>query len=163
MPRPKQQKQQPTPKQDLIDREQFEKLLVIDGSCMEVACWFGVSEDVVRTWVKNNYFYDDGKPMTFEVVKAIKGSSGTLSLKRKAMATAMNGSENMMRFLLKNRAGYSDNPDSNNVKEPVSFTVNINTPDSVKQTEAWEEETDVQEDEWDALEHEETLEDEWEE
>ena len=85
-----------------IDWDQFEKLCGLHCTRDEIAGWFRISEDTLDRRVKEHY--DE----TFAAVFKQKRSNGRVSLRRKMMEVAMNGSIPMLIFLSKNLLGFGD-------------------------------------------------------
>lgn len=92
-----------------IDQDQFEKLCALQCPLDEVADFFDCSQDTVENWCKRTYQDDDGKPMTFSKVFAIKRGKGKISLRRAQFELAKKNAA-MAIFLGKQYLGQSDQP-----------------------------------------------------
>ena len=86
-----------------IDPVEFEKLCALQCTLEEVCGWFGVQDDTLNKWCKENY---EGR--TFSEVFAEKRVNGKISLRRNMMQLASKNAT-MAIFLAKNWLGMSDN------------------------------------------------------
>lgn len=85
-----------------IDREQFEKLCALQCTIGEVCGFFGVQDDTLNKWCKENY---DGR--TFSEIFAEKRVAGKISLRR-AMFQLAQKNATMAIFCAKNWLGMTD-------------------------------------------------------
>ena len=65
-----------------IDKKIFEKLCAIQCTEIEICGCFDCCEDTLNKWCKENYRDENGKPMTFSEVFAVKRQKGRASLRR---------------------------------------------------------------------------------
>lgn len=65
-----------------IDQKIFENLCAIQCTEVEICSCFDCCEDTLNKWCKENYKNEDGKPMTFSEVFAVKRQKGRASLRR---------------------------------------------------------------------------------
>ena len=86
-----------------IDRTEFEKLCALQCTLEEVCGWFGVQDDTLNKWCRENY---EGR--TFSEVFAEKRVAGKISLRRNMIQLASKNAT-MAIFLAKNWLGMSDN------------------------------------------------------
>ena len=91
-----------------IDQVQFEKLCAMQCPLDEIAGWFYCSEDTIENWCKKTYQDEDGNPMTFSEVFAIKRQGGKISLRRAQFELAKKNAV-MAIFLGKQYLGQKDN------------------------------------------------------
>ncbi|MBR1661595.1 MAG: hypothetical protein IJ694_04905 [Acidaminococcaceae bacterium] len=96
------------PRKD-IDREQFEKLCMIQCTLEEIAGWFHCSQQTIRNWAKETYKDENGKPMNFLRVYKKYSSPGKISLRRIQFRLAEK-SATMAIFLGKQYLGQTDWP-----------------------------------------------------
>lgn len=82
-----------TPAQYKIKQDEFENLCGMWCTLVEIAEFFGVSEDTVETWCKNTY------NETFSEVYKKKCSKGNISLRRLQMKSAEKGNVTMQIWL----------------------------------------------------------------
>ncbi len=85
-----------------IDKNEFEKLCGLHATRNEIAGWFECSEDTIENWCNSTY------GVNFSVIFKQKASRGKISLRRKQMEVALNGSIPMLIFLGKNKLGQRD-------------------------------------------------------
>lgn len=86
-----------------IDKTEFEKLCTLQCTLEEVCGWFGVQDDTLNKWCRENY---EGR--TFSEVFAEKRVAGKISLRRNMLQLASKNAT-MAIFLAKNWLGMSDN------------------------------------------------------
>lgn len=86
-----------------IDPTEFEKLCALQCTLEEVCGWFGVQDDTLNKWCKENY---EGR--TFSEVFAEKRVNGKISLRRNMIQLASKNAT-MAIFLAKNWLGMTDN------------------------------------------------------
>lgn len=86
-----------------IDKTEFEKLCTLQCTLEEVCGWFGVQDDTLNKWCRENY---EGR--TFSEVFAEKRVAGKISLRRSMLQLASKNAT-MAIFLAKNWLGMSDN------------------------------------------------------
>ena len=86
-----------------IDLTEFEKLCALQCTLEEVCGWFGVQDDTLNKWCKENY---EGR--TFSEVFAEKRVAGKISLRRNMIQLASKNAT-MAIFLAKNWLGMTDN------------------------------------------------------
>ena len=65
-----------------IDKDQFEKLCYLQCTLLEIASFFGCSDDTIENWCKRTYEDEEGKPMTFSEVYKIHSAGGKISIRR---------------------------------------------------------------------------------
>lgn len=65
-----------------IDKKIFENLCAIQCTEIEICGCFDCCEDTLNKWCKENYRNENGKPMTFSEVFAVKRQKGRASLRR---------------------------------------------------------------------------------
>lgn len=65
-----------------IDKKQFENLCALQCTETEFCGFFGVCEDTLNSWCKENYKDEEGNPMTFSDVFAQKRGQGKIALRR---------------------------------------------------------------------------------
>ena len=65
-----------------IDKKIFENLCAIQCTEIEICGCFDCCEDTLNKWCKENYRDENGKPMTFSEVFAVKRQKGRASLRR---------------------------------------------------------------------------------
>lgn len=65
-----------------IDQKIFENLCAIQCTEVEICSCFDCCEDTLNKWCKENYKNENGKPMTFSEVFAVKRQKGRASLRR---------------------------------------------------------------------------------
>ena len=65
-----------------IDKKIFENLCAIQCTEIEICSCFDCFEDTLNKWCKENYRNENGKPMTFSEVFAVKRQKGRASLRR---------------------------------------------------------------------------------
>lgn len=85
-----------------IDWEEFEKLCALHCTKEEIAAWFECSTANIDNKVEE--YYGEGFSTIFNQKKA----KGKISLRRKMMSTALNGSVPMQIFMAKNWLGFGD-------------------------------------------------------
>ena len=78
-------------------------------SLAEIAGFFDCCEDTIENWCKRTYTDEDGKPLGFSEVFAIKRSDGKIALRRNQLALSKKNAA-MAIFLGKQYLGQSDNP-----------------------------------------------------
>lgn len=90
-----------------IDKKIFENLCAIQCTEVEICSCFDCCEDTLNKWCKENYKNDNGKPMTFSEVFAIKRQKGRASLRRAQFRLAEKNAA-MAIFLGKQYLGQKD-------------------------------------------------------
>ena len=106
-----------------IDKEQFEKLCVMQCTLNEIAGWFECSEDTIENWCKKEYGEN------FSDVLKRRASKGKISLRRSQFQAAEAGNVTMLIWLGKQ---YLEQ------KEPKQeLAVTSNDDDSIKEMEAY--------------------------
>lgn len=65
-----------------IDKKIFENLCAIQCTEIEICGCFDCCEDTLNKWCKENYRDENGDPMTFSEVFAVKRQKGRASLRR---------------------------------------------------------------------------------
>lgn len=90
-------------KRKVINREQFESLCKMQCTELEIAAWFGCSDETLNSWCKRIY------RKTFEEIYAEKREGGKISLRRIQWNLAQ-ANPSMAIFLGKNYLGQSDDP-----------------------------------------------------
>lgn len=90
-----------------IDKKQFENLCALQCTEVEFCGWFDVCEDTLNSWCKANYQDENGKPLNFSEVFALKRGQGKISLRRAQFQLAQKNAS-MAIFLGKNYLGQSD-------------------------------------------------------
>lgn len=98
-----------------ISKEIFEKLCAIQCTEVEICSCFDCCEDTLNKWCKENYKNDNGKPMTFSEVFAIKRQKGRASLRRAQFRLAEKNAA-MAIFLGKQYLGQRDVPEEDSRK-----------------------------------------------
>jgi hypothetical protein len=103
-----------TPAKDKIKKEAFENLCGMWCTLIEIADFFGVSEDTVESWCKDTY----GE--RFSDIYKKKCSKGNISLRRWQLKSAEKGNVTMQIWLGKQHLGQKeklevDNENSNGV------------------------------------------------
>lgn len=91
-----------TPAKNKIVKETFEKLCGMWCTLVEIADFFGVSEDTVESWCKDNY------GMTFSEVYKRRSSQGNISLRRWQLKSAEKGNVTMQIWLGKQHLGQKE-------------------------------------------------------
>lgn len=91
-----------TPAKDKIIKDTFEKLCGMWCTLVEIADFFGVSEDTVESWCKDNY------GMTFSDVYKKRSSQGNISLRRWQLKSAEKGNVTMQIWLGKQHLGQKE-------------------------------------------------------
>lgn len=91
-----------TPAKDKINKETFEKLCGMWCTLIEIADFFGVSEDTVENWCKDTY------QMTFSDVHKKRSSQGNISLRRWQLKSAEKGNVTMQIWLGKQHLGQKE-------------------------------------------------------
>lgn len=91
-----------TPAKDKIDKSTFEKLCGMWCTLIEIADFFGVSEDTVERWCKETY--ED----TFAEVYKRRSSQGNISLRRWQLKSAEKGNVTMQIWLGKQHLGQKE-------------------------------------------------------
>lgn len=91
-----------TPAKDKIIKDTFEKLCGMWCTLVEIADFFGVSEDTVESWCKDNY------GMTFSEVYKKRSSQGNISLRRWQLKSAEKGNVTMQIWLGKQHLGQKE-------------------------------------------------------
>lgn len=94
-----------------IDQKIFEKLCAIQCTEVEICSCFDCCEDTLNKWCKENYKDENGKPMTFSDVFAVKRQKGRASLRRAQFQLAEKGNATMLIWLGRNYLGQKDVPD----------------------------------------------------
>lgn len=97
-----------------IDKKQFEKLCALQCTLIEIAGWFGCSDDTIERWVKKEY------KKNFAEIFRQKRCSGAVSLRRKQMEIALSGNVAMLIFLGKQYCGQSDKIENKNEEVPTT-------------------------------------------
>ncbi len=92
-----------------IDKEELIKLCGIHCTTDECCSFFGVSEDTLNNYCKNNFFSEDGTPLNFSEVFLRFQKAGNVSLRRLQWHSAEKGSVDMQKWLGKNNLLQSDN------------------------------------------------------
>ena len=82
-----------TPAKNKIIKESFEKLCGMWCTLVEIADFFGVSEDTVESWCKDVY------DMTFSEIYKKRSSQGNISLRRWQLKSAEKGNVTMQIWL----------------------------------------------------------------
>lgn len=85
-----------------INWVEFEKLCAIHCTLVEMAGWFGVSEDTIERKVRKHY------GQTFAEVYALKAGKGKISLRRKMFEAAYSGNTALLIWLSKQHLGMSE-------------------------------------------------------
>lgn len=85
-----------------IDRNEFEKLCVLQCTKEDIAQWFECSEDTIERWVKREY------KKRYAEVFAEKRQKGKVSLRRMQWQAAERGNVSMLIWLGKQYLGQSD-------------------------------------------------------
>lgn len=85
-----------------IDKDDFEKLCVLQCTKQDIANWFECCEDTIENWCKKTY------GMTFSAVFAQKREKGKVSLRRLQWKSAEAGNVTMQIFLGKQYLGQKD-------------------------------------------------------
>ena len=91
-----------TPAKNKIVKETFEKLCGMWCTLVEIADFFGVSEDTVERWCKDTY------EMTFAEVYKKRSSQGNISLRRWQLKSAEKGNVTMQIWLGKQHLGQKE-------------------------------------------------------
>lgn len=91
-----------TPAKNKIVKETFEKLCGMWCTLVEIADFFGVSEDTVESWCKDTY------GMTFSEVYKKRSSQGNISLRRWQLKSAEKGNVTMQIWLGKQHLGQKE-------------------------------------------------------
>lgn len=104
-----------------IDREQFEKLCVIQCTLDEIASWFKCSPDTIERWCKREF------GMSFAEVYKRHSGYGKISLRRFQFKLAEHN-VSMAIFLGKQYLGQRDHQD---------ISVSRNDDDTIKEMEAY--------------------------
>lgn len=91
-----------TPAKDKIVKETFEKLCGMWCTLVEIADFFGISEDTVESWCKDTY------GMTFSEVYKKRSSQGNISLRRWQLKSAEKGNVTMQIWLGKQHLGQKE-------------------------------------------------------
>lgn len=91
-----------TPAKNKIIKETFEKLCGMWCTLIEIADFFGVSEDTVESWCKDIY------NMTFSDVYKRRSSQGNVSLRRWQLKSAEKGNVIMQIWLGKQHLGQKE-------------------------------------------------------
>ena len=90
-----------------IDKKAFESLCGIQCTVEEISAFFGVCEDTLNAWCKENYKDEDGKGMTFSAVFKQKRQVGKISLRRSGFQMAQKNPAVHI-FYAKNHLGMTD-------------------------------------------------------
>jgi len=88
-----------------INWSEFDKLCNIHCTLVELAEWFGCSEDTIERAVRREH------KLSFAEYYKRKSSRGKISLRRKMFETAQSGNVIMMIWLSKNWLGFRDKPE----------------------------------------------------
>lgn len=88
-----------------INWHEFEKLCAMQATLVEIAGWFGCSEDTIERRVKEEH------GVTFAEHYRTKTSKGKISLRRKQLEVAMSGNTTMLIWLGKQMLGQRDRPE----------------------------------------------------
>ena len=91
-----------TPAKDKINKETFEKLCGMWCTLIEIADFFGVSEDTVESWCKDTY----GE--RFSDIYKKRSSQGNISLRRWQLRSAEKGNVTMQIWLGKQHLGQKE-------------------------------------------------------
>lgn len=91
-----------TPAKNKIVKETFEKLCGMWCTLVEIADFFGISEDTVESWCKDIY------GMTFSEVYKRRSSQGNISLRRWQLKSAEKGNVTMQIWLGKQHLGQKE-------------------------------------------------------
>ena len=91
-----------TPAKNKIVKETFEKLCGMWCTLVEIADFFGISEDTVESWCKDTY------GMTFSEVYKKRSSQGNISLRRWQLKSAEKGNVTMQIWLGKQHLGQKE-------------------------------------------------------
>lgn len=91
-----------TPAKDKIVKDTFEKLCGMWCTLVEIADFFGISEDTVESWCKDTY------NMTFSEVYKKRSSQGNISLRRWQLKSAEKGNVTMQIWLGKQHLGQKE-------------------------------------------------------
>lgn len=107
-----------TPAQNKIKQDEFENLCGMWCTLVEIAEFFGVSEDTIETWCKNTY------NETFSEVYKKKCSKGNISLRRLQMKSAEKGNVTMQIWLGKQHLNQKEKveEDTDNTKTNQNIT-----------------------------------------
>ena len=92
-----------TPAKDKINKESFENLCGMWCTLIEIAEFFGVSEDTVESWCKDTY------NERFSDIYKKKCSKGNVSLRRWQLKSAEKGNVTMQIWLGKQYLGQREN------------------------------------------------------
>ena len=86
-----------------IDKEQFERLCIIQPTLLELCAVFDVDKNTLMSWCKRTY------KMPFSEIFAQKRAKGKISLRRSLWQGALEEKNTVCRlFLAKNHLGMSD-------------------------------------------------------
>lgn len=91
-----------TPAKNKIEKDIFEKLCGMWCTLVEIADFFGVSEDTVESWCKDVY------DATFSEVYKKRSSQGNISLRRWQLKSAEKGNVTMQIWLGKQHLGQKE-------------------------------------------------------
>ena len=91
-----------TPAKNKITKDVFEKLCGMWCTLIEIADFFGVSEDTVESWCKDTY------NATFSDVYKKRSSQGNISLRRWQLKSAEKGNVTMQIWLGKQHLGQKE-------------------------------------------------------
>lgn len=103
-----------------LDWKQFDGLCAIQCTVLEIAAFFGVSEDTVKRSVKRTH------RMTFQEYASAKRRMGHIGLRRRQFATAEGGNVTMQIWLGKQWLGQADKLETdigNKDGLPLRFTL----------------------------------------
>ena len=104
-----------TPAKNKIVKETFEKLCGMWCTLVEIADFFGVSEDTVQSWCQDTY----GE--TFSAIYKKRSSQGSISLRRWQMKSAEKGNVTMQIWLGKQHLGQKEKVEVNTDKDNGIF------------------------------------------
>lgn len=99
-----------TPAQNKIDKNTFEKLCGMWCTLIEIADFFGVSEDTVERWCQKTY------EMRFADIYKKRSSQGNISLRRWQLKSAEKGNVTMQIWLGKQHLGQKENVEADTDK-----------------------------------------------
>jgi hypothetical protein len=91
-----------------IDKREFEGLCELQCTRDEICNWFDITDKTLDAWCKRTYQDDEGKPMGFSAVFAIKRGKGKIALRRTQFRLAQKNAA-MAIWLGRNYLGQSEN------------------------------------------------------
>ena len=106
-----------------IDQKDFEKLCGLHCTQIEIADWFGCTDETVNNWCVKTY------GVSFSAVYNQKKSIGSVSLRRKQKEVAMSGNPTMLIWLGKQCLNQSEKvvhqaPDGKELVVKIAFDPN---------------------------------------